>query len=273
MTSGVDPNSPDTSGSWIARPSGVPGVVPPPSIPLSFLAASSVGLVACGVAWVWVRRIAVAQPNSDPVIAAVHLGVLAALTMGILGATHQFTPVITGRALRSVPLARATFLTWLGTSWTLPLGVGFEDVPLTAASGALALAGLVLLVWNLAPALSVRGKGVPVTALRLALISAIATSLLGATFVGDRQGDWFPLSAHVDLAMGVLGLFGWLGLTYMGVAQKLWPMFMLAHLPRRSRSGIVAVWATFLGAAVFAGGLAHAAPSLNGSVPAFWESG
>jgi hypothetical protein len=246
-----------TTGSWAARPSGVPGAVPPPSVPLSFLAAASGGLVACGVAWIWVRSAAVAHPNSGPTIAAVHFGVLAALTMGVLGATHQFAPVITGRPLRSVRLARATFVTWLGASWALPLGVGFENVGVTAASGALALVGLVLLVWNLAPPLSVRGKGVSVTALRLAVLGAVATTLLGATFVSDRQGNWFALDGHVDLAMGVLGLFAWLGVTYIGVAEKLWPMFMLAHLPGQHRVGTVAVWATWLGAAILAGGLAH----------------
>jgi len=253
------PSSPESgaTGSWAARPPGVPGAVPPPFVPLSFLAAASAGLVACGVAWIWVRSSTVAHPNSDPTIAAVHFGVLAALTMGVLGATHQFTPVITGRPLRSIRVARATFLAWLGASWALPLGIGFRNVGVTAASGALALVGLVLLVWNLASPLSVRGKGAPVTALRLALLGAIATTLLGATFVSDRQGNWFVLDGHVDLAMGVLGLFAWLGVTYIGVAQKLWPMFMLAHLPGRHRAGTVAVWATWLGAAILAGGLAH----------------
>jgi hypothetical protein len=250
-----------STGSWEGRPPGVPGAVPPPSVPLSFLAASGGGLVACGVAWVWVRAAATATPTSDPAIAAVHFGVLAALTMGVLGATHQFTPVITGRPLRSVAVARATFAAWLGASWLLPLGIGFEQPALSAASGTLALVGLVLLAWNLGGALSVRGKGAPVTALRLAVLGAVATTLLGATFVGDRQGNWFALSAHVDLAMGVLGIFAWLGVTYIGVAEKLWPMFMLAHLPGRHRSGTVAVWGTWIGAAVLAGGLAHGAPA------------
>jgi hypothetical protein len=249
-----------SSGSWSGRPPGVPGAVPPPSVPLSFLVASSAGLVACGVAWVWARGATAADPTSDPAIAAVHFGVLAALTMGVLGATHQFAPVITGRPLRSVLLARATFMAWLAASWLLPLGIGFEQTAVTAASGGLALVGLVLLAWDLAAPLSVRGKGAPVTALRLALLGAAATTLLGATFVGDRQGNWFVLSGHVDLAMGVLGLFAWLGVTYIGVAQKLWPMFMLAHLPGGHRAATVSVWATWLGAAVLAGALAHGAP-------------
>ena len=35
-------------GSWPGRPPGIPAVVPPPSVPLSFLAAAALGLVACG---------------------------------------------------------------------------------------------------------------------------------------------------------------------------------------------------------------------------------
>ena len=251
---------PADAGGWAGRPSGVPATVPPPSIPLSFLAASAAGLIACGVAWIWVRGVAAADPNADPVVAAVHLGVLATLSMAILGATHQFTPVITGRPLRSLRVARLTFVTWLGASWMLPLGVGLEVAGVTAASGALAGVAVVLLAWNLASPLSVRGKGTPVTALRLAIAGALSTAFLGAAFVGDRQGSWFALDDHVDLAMGVLGLFAWLGITYIGVAEKLWPMFMLAHLPGPHRSGRAAVWGTWLGAAALAGGLSHGVP-------------
>ncbi len=244
-----------TAGAWPGRPPGLPGAVPPPSVPLAFLAAASLGLVACGVAWAWARGWASSDPTADPVVAAVHLGVLATLATGVLGAVHQFAPVITGRPLRSVRLARLVFVTWLGASWLLPLGVATGQVAVTAASGGLAGLSVVLLALNLAGPLAVRGKGTPVTALRLGLAGAVATSLLGVAFVGDRQGGWFVLSGHVDLAMGVLGMFGWLGLTYVGVAEKLWPMFLLAHLPGRHRSGRVAVWC-------LAGGVALASPGL-----------
>jgi len=94
----------------------VPGAVPPPSVPLAFLVAASLGLVGFGTALIWARTAGVTDPTADPVVAAVHLGTLATLSMGVLGALHQFTPVVTGRSLRSVPLARATFLAWLGAS-------------------------------------------------------------------------------------------------------------------------------------------------------------
>jgi hypothetical protein len=243
------------AGSWAHRPPGLPSAVPPPSVPLSFFVASSVGLVACGIAWAWAAGESASTPSADPVVAAVHFGVLATLSMGIIGASHQFTPVITGKPLRSVRLARATFVVWLAASWMLPLGVATEQLAVTAVSGALAGLGVVILAVNLAKPLSVRGKGTPVTALRLGVAGAVLTGFLGAAFVGDRQGNWFDLTGHADVAMGVLGLFGWLGMTYVGVAEKLWPMFMLAHVPRRKLGGRVAVWGVAIGAALLTPGL------------------
>lgn len=244
------------ASSWAGRPPGVPSTVPPPSVPVSFFIAGGLGLVACGLAFVWARGAGVVDPSSDPVVAATHFGVLSTLAMVILGAMHQFIPVITGRPLRSVRLARATFIGWFGASWMLPLGIAMGQSTLTAASGALAGVAIALLSINLYPALTVRGKGTPVTGLRLAVGGAVLTSVLGAAFASDRQSNSFQLSGHVDLAMAVIGLFGWLGLTYVSVAEKLWPMFFLAHIPGRHRSGGVAVRLIPVGAFLLSTGLA-----------------
>ncbi len=255
MTTEDGPRPARATGSWRGRPPGVPSAVPPPSVPLAFLVASSAGLVACGAAWIWASSAAAVNPGADQVVVAVHFGVLATLAMGVLGATHQFTPVITGRPLRSLGLARATFVTWLLASWMLPFGIATEQLGVTAASGALAGVAIVALAVNLTAPLSVGGKGAPVIALRFAVAGAVLTAFLGVTFVGDRQGNWFALSGHADLAMGVIGMFGWLGITYVGVAEKLWPMFMLAHLPAGRHAGAVAVWTIPIGAAALAAGL------------------
>jgi hypothetical protein len=47
------------------------------------------------------------------VVGAAHLAMLATLSMGVLGAICQFTPVATQLPLRSVRLSGATFLNWL----------------------------------------------------------------------------------------------------------------------------------------------------------------
>ncbi|HUZ35481.1 MAG TPA: hypothetical protein VMV17_04055, partial [Streptosporangiaceae bacterium] len=115
--------APAQAGAWAGRPAGIPPGVPPPSVPLCFLAAAALGLVACGAALVWARTAGVADPTADPVVAAAHFAMLATLSMGVLGALHQFTPVVTQRRLRSVRVARATFVVWLAAAWLLPFGI------------------------------------------------------------------------------------------------------------------------------------------------------
>jgi len=252
------------AGAWPGRPPGVPAVVPPPSVPLSFLAAAAAGLVACGVALIWARGSAMADPTADPVVAAAHYGMLATLSMGVAGALHQFTPVVTQRPLRSVPLAWATFSAWLGAAWLLPSGIAAQQEGAVEAGGALAAIAVTLLAVNLSAPLAARGKGHIVTGLRFALAGFVATACFGVTYVADRSGNWFDLSGHVVLAHAVIGLFAWLGLTYVAVAEKLWPMFFLAHVPGRHTAGRLAVW-------LIPGGVTLLSPGLlTGLAPLAW---
>ena len=243
------------SGAWPGRPPGVPAVVPPPGVPLSFLAAAALGLVACGAALIWARGAAVTDPTADPVVAAAHFGMLATLSTGVLGALHQFTPVVTQRPLRSVRLAQATFAAWLGAAWLLPSGIAAEQEGVVEVGGGLAALAVVLLAVNLSAPLSARGKGATVTGLRLALAGFVATASFGVTYVADRRGNWFDLPGHTVLAHAVIGLFAWLGLTYVAVAEKLWPMFFLAHVPGRHRAGQLAVWLIPAGVTLLSPGL------------------
>lgn len=242
-------------GSWPGRPAGIPAVVPPPSVPLSFLAAAAAGLVAAGGALVWARAAAVADPAAERVVAAAHFGLLATLSTGVLGALHQFTPVVTQRPLRSVRLARATFFAWLAAAWLLPSGFAAQQEGVVEAGGVFAALAVGLLVANLSAPLAARGKGTTVTGLRFALAGFVATACFGLVYVADRRANWFNLPGHTVLAHAVIGLFAWLGLTYVSVAEKLWPMFFLAHVPGRRRSGQVAVWAVAGGVALLSPGL------------------
>jgi hypothetical protein len=249
-------------GSWQGRPAGMPSAVPPPSVPLSFFAAASLGLVACGATFVWAGSARITDPTADRVVAAAHLAVLATLSMGVLGAMHQFTPVITQRPMRSVGLARATLGSWFAASWLLPLGVATRQEGLVEAGGGLAAVAITLLVVNLSAPLAAREKGAPVTGLRFALGGFVVTACFGVTYVADRSGKWFNLSGHMLLAHAVIGLFAWLGLTYVSVAEKLWPMFFLAHVPRRHRAGWVAVWVVPAGTVLLSPGLLFGLPGL-----------
>jgi hypothetical protein len=181
-----------------------------------------------------------------------------------VGALHQFTPVVTQRALWSAALAWATFVTWLGAAWLLPCGIAAQQEDVVEAGGGLAAIAVTLLVVNLSAPLAARGKGHTVTGLRFAVTGFVATACFGVTYVADRRGNWFDLSGHVVLAHAVIGLFAWLGLTYIAVAEKLWPMFFLAHVPARPRAGRLAVWLIPAGVTLLSPGL------LTGVAPLAW---
>lgn len=96
---------------------GMPSSVPPPSVPLGFLLAAGVGLVAAGLAtWFAADRI-VQSPTHPGAVSAVHVTVLAFLTTAVLGALHQVAPVIGRRPLRSVRAARLTLIGIVATGW------------------------------------------------------------------------------------------------------------------------------------------------------------
>ena len=198
----------------------VPGEsVPPPSVPLSFLAAAGLGLSLFGLAvWFAADRI-VTSPAHPGALAAVHVGMLAFLTTAVLGAAHQFTPVVARRPLRSVTVARVTFVGMVATAWLLPSGFAHGPESLVAAGGVTGAVTVLLAAWNLSGPLSVRGRGVPLAGLRLSVTYLVATVAFGVVYAFDRQAAWFPLLPHRVLAHAHVGLLGWLGLTYVAVAE------------------------------------------------------
>ena len=253
MNSSAPPTK--NEGGWKNRPTGLPNGVPPPSVPLSFLAAAAVGLVACGLALIRVRAYAVTNPTNDQVVGAAHFAMLATLSMGVLGAIHQFTPVITQRPLRSVLVSRGTFFSWLLGSWLLPIGFMSQREVVVEGGGVFAAVAVALFVFNIAPPLTARAKGASATGLRLAVIGFVVTACYGVVYVIDRKGHWFNLSGHVVLAHACVGLIAWLGLAYLSVSEKLWPMFMLAHVPGRHPSAWLSIWSLFTGVALLSPGL------------------
>ncbi len=236
-------------------PLKVSGNTPPPSVPLAFFEAAFLGLIALGIALIIARNQGTIDPTSDVTVAAAHLGMLATLSMGLLGAIHQFTPVVTQRPLRSTRLSRATFVAWLIGAWCLPLGIGTKHEPVVEIGGIFAATAIVLLIINLWSPLGAKGKGSPVIGLRYAVAGFALTACFGVVYVFDRTGNWFDLSGHVVLAHASIGLFAWLGLTYVSVAERLWPMFFLAHVAGKRRAGLIAVSAIPLGIVFLSPGL------------------
>jgi hypothetical protein len=236
-------------------------VTPPASVPLSFLAAAGVGLTALGLAIWFAADNAVVAPTATGVVSAAHVAMLAFLTTAVLGALHQFTPVVCRRPLRSIRAARVTFVGMVATAWILPTGFAHGPEWLVATGGAIGACTVALAAWNLSGPLCTRDNSAIVNGLRLSVTYLVLTVSFGVVYAFDRQTGWFPLLPHRVLAHAHIGLLGWLGLTYVAVAEKLWPMFLLAHRPR-ARAGAWAVG--LLGSAVpfLAAGLLFGVPWL-----------
>jgi hypothetical protein len=240
---------------------GGTGTVPPASVPLGFLAAGGAGLWAFGLAvWFAADRL-VESPTHPGAVSAVHVGMLAFLTTAVLGAIHQFAPVVGRRPLRSVLAARLTLVGMVATAWLLPSGFAHGPEALVATGGVIGACTVSLAAWNLSGPLAARDGGVPLAGLRLSVGFLVVTVAFGVVYAFDRQAGWFPLLSHRVLAHAHLGLLGWLGLTYVAVAEKLWPMFLLAHRPR-ARAGAWAVGLLAAGTPVLAAGLLFAVPAL-----------
>ncbi|MFN8103357.1 MAG: hypothetical protein U0U69_02715 [Acidimicrobiia bacterium] len=247
----------------MTAPAGAKANVPPVALPLGFLLAGGIGLVTFGGAILFHAHTAVAAPQNPDTIAVVHFGVLTFLSTAVLGALHQFGPVVGQRRLRSVAAAWATLATMVTATWLLPVGFAHGPKSLVIAAALVGAVAVCLAAWNLSGPLSGRDGGVPVAGLRLSVAYLVGTVTFGVVYAFDRQSGWFVLLGHRVLAHAHLGLLGWLGLTYMAVAEKLWPMFLLAHRPR-ARSGAWAVALVATGTAILATGLLFAQSVVTG---------
>ena len=200
----------------------------------------------------------------DPTtLAAVHLVTIGWLSLLMLGALHQFVPVIATRQLLS---DRAPALTLAGVAGGLALMVvGFLALPggpwsglgpaaaALPTGGAAVVAGVGIALVNLGVTLC-RSRPLPLSARYVAagLAFLAATVLMGLTLAFGLAAPtalpaWLvaPVAGH-GLPLHLLaGIAGWFTLTAMGVALKLLSMFTLAP-EERGRAG-EAAWALSFG--------------------------
>lgn len=228
--------------------------VPPAWLPLGFMAAAGIGLIGFGTALAITAPGVVTFPRGTDVVATVHLAVLAFLSTTVLGALHQFGPVVGGRPLRSVQAGVLTAVLFVPGAWLIPLGFATGHDGVVQLGGVMATTAVCIAAWNVSNALASTGKGAPIVGLRLAVTYLVVTAAFGVTYAFDRSQFWFQLLDHRVLAHAHIGLLGWLGLAYVAVAEKLWPMFLLAHRPH-AHEGERAVWFLGVGAPVLLVGL------------------
>jgi len=238
-----------------------PGRGPSVTLPLAYLvtAAAAFALAALSIAWL-------AEPLAGhyyhPRLAALtHTVTLGWITLTIMGASYQLVPIVLERPIWSERLG------WwqLGLMVVGVIGL-VGHMFLAEWTGFLWAAGLVTIgvglhVLNIAR--SLRGLGRFTFTARLlvgALVGLALTAAFGLLLGVDRvwkllPGAFFPtLHAHVHLA-----LLGWIVPIILGVAARVFPMFLLAPEPR-GRAGSLQEWGLLVGVPLVGVGLLAAPP-------------
>lgn len=212
-------------------------------------------LVAAGLAYPAAPLLA---PGS---LVAVHLVTIGWLSLLMLGALHQFLPVIAARPLASDRAALVSLLL-IGVGLAAMIG-GFlalagsgAAVWLLPVGGSSVLAGFLCAIANFAVTLSgVRPLPLPARFVAAALGFLVLTALLGLgfglAFSLPSPPAWLAALAAQGLPLHLAaGIGGWFTLTAIGVGYKLLPMFMLAEEDRgRTGTGILLLLALGLGLA------------------------
>ena len=194
-------------------------------------------------------------------LALAHTVGLGWITLSVMGATYQLVPIVLERPIWSERLARWQFVV------TLVGIIGMVGLFWIAQwSGLVWAAGLVtlgLLAHLVNVGLSVRGltrRTLTATLLVLALFGLGFTVALGLTLAASHLWPFLPgdrlakLHAHFHLA-----LLGWVAPMILGVAARVYPMFLLAPEPSGS-AGRLQLWGLGLGVPVVAVGLLAAPP-------------
>jgi hypothetical protein len=186
----------------------------------------------------------------------VHVVALGWITLAILGASYQLIPVAIERPLWSERLARwqlgglvAGIAGMVGHFWT---GRWAGLAWAAALVGASALAHVV----NVALSLRALDRWTfTARGLALGLAGLTLTVAFGVTLAATHGGEVFPggvISAvHAHFHVAVLG---WIAPMILGVAARVYPMFLLAPEPG-GRGGRVQLWGLGLGVPALAAGL------------------
>jgi hypothetical protein len=214
-----------------ARPR--PGSGPATDVPLRYLVASAAAFISAALGAVWLAPELGGHYYHPRVVALTHTVTLGWMTLAIMGASYQIIPIVLERAVWSERLARWQFwvLLFAVSGMVAHFALG-DGIGLVAAAGLLAV-GVVLHLVNVLE--SMRGFDRWTFTARLVVLGYTGlglTLVFGLLLGADRAwtflpGEFFPtLHAHVHLA-----LLGWVAPMVVGVAARVYPMFLLAAEP------------------------------------------
>ena len=217
-----------------AATSSRPGHAPSPLLPLAYLVCAAVAFLLAAAGSLWLASDLAGHYYHPRLLALAHVVTLGWITMAIMGASYQLIPIVLERAIWSERMAGGQLaivvVAVAGMVAHFYLGTGLG---LAIAAGLLGL-GVVLHLVNVG--LSLRGLNRWSFATRLVVLGYAGlalTTLFGLALALNRlwrflPDDYLPiLHAHVLLA-----LFGWVAPMILGIAGRVYPMFLLSPEPR-----------------------------------------
>jgi hypothetical protein len=217
-------------------------------VPLAYLTTATAAFVLAALAVPWLAPALAGHYYQPRVLALTHTVTLGFITLTIMGASYQIVPIVLGRPIWSERLGRWQLgLTAAGVAGLVGHFFIGQWSGLWWAAGLVTL-GIGLHLVN--AVLSVRGLATWTFTARLVALAHVGlalTALYGTLLGVDKvvpivPGGLFPnLHAHVHLA-----LLGWVLPMVIGVAARVYPMFLLAREPG-GWPGRVQLWGLGLG--------------------------
>ena len=226
------------------------------TLPVAYLAVATAAFVLAALGLPGLGGVLAGHYYQPRLLALTHVAALGWMTLAIMGASYQLIPVVVERRLWSERLARyqlpvlaAGVIGMVGHFWAGRW---------TGLAWAAGLVGLGALAHVLNVALSLRGLArwtFTARGVLLALGGLTLTVAFGLTLAATHGRDVFPggvlsaVQAHFHLA-----LLGWIAPTIVGVAARVYPMFLLAPEPG-GFGARVQLWGLGLGVPAVVAGL------------------
>jgi hypothetical protein len=225
------------------------------TLPLRYMATAVLAFLLAVAGVIWLAPELAGHYYHSRLVALTHTVTLGWITLTVMGATYQLIPIVLERPVWSERLARWQFPIFLvGSGGMVAHFVGTWP-GLGMAAG---ITGIGVALHLVNAGLSMRGLSAWTFTARLmalALVGLAATVVFGLGLTAGRlwktlPGELFPtLHAHFHLAIAE-----WIAPMVMGVAARVYPMFLLAYEPR-GWPGALQVWGLGLGVPVLTVGL------------------
>ena len=203
----------------------------PLSIPLPFLLTGVCAAALFGLLLPWLAPEALQAPDLPHVLVLVHIATLGWLTMTIMGASLQLTPVIVASPLRAIRFIRWHYPVYVSGVILLLSGFWWMLPWLMTVGGMLIVLAVSYYVVVLGATLAhATTRPLTVRYLIASLIYVCAVVSLGFTAALDFQFGFLGAAFQQVLLIHLtLGILGWLSSILIGVSYTLARMFALAH--------------------------------------------